>query len=100
MAGRVEGKVALITGGGSGIGRATALLFGREGAKVVVADYDAEGGERSVKTIKEAGGTAVFHAADVSNPKDVDALIHKLVETYGRLDYAFNNTGIEGQMGD
>jgi NAD(P)-dependent dehydrogenase (short-subunit alcohol dehydrogenase family) len=100
MAGRVEGKVALITGGGSGIGRATALLFGREGAKVLVADYNAEGGERTVKTIKEAGGTAVFHAADVSNPQDVDALMHKLVETYGRLDCAFNNAGIEGQMGD
>jgi len=55
MAGRVEGKVALITGGGSGIGQATALLFGREGAKVLVADYNAEGGERTVKTIKEAG---------------------------------------------
>jgi NAD(P)-dependent dehydrogenase (short-subunit alcohol dehydrogenase family) len=55
MAGRVDGKVALITGGGSGIGRATALLFGREGAKVVVADYNAEGGERTVKTIREAG---------------------------------------------
>ena len=100
MAGRVEGKVALITGGGSGIGQATALLFGREGAKVLVADYNAEGGERTVKTIKEAGGTAVFHAADVSNPQDVDALMHKVVETYGRLDCAFNNAGIEGQMGD
>jgi NAD(P)-dependent dehydrogenase (short-subunit alcohol dehydrogenase family) len=98
MAGRVEGKVALITGGSSGIGRATALLFGREGAKVVVADYNAEGGERTVKTIKDAGGTAVFHAADVSNPQDVDGLMHKIVETYGRLDCAFNNAGIEGQM--
>jgi NAD(P)-dependent dehydrogenase (short-subunit alcohol dehydrogenase family) len=98
MAGRVEGKVALITGGGSGIGRATALLFGREGAKVMVADYNAEGGERTVKTIKEAGGTAVFHAADVSNPQDVDGLMHKVVETFGRLDCAFNNAGIEGHM--
>jgi NAD(P)-dependent dehydrogenase (short-subunit alcohol dehydrogenase family) len=96
MVGRVENKVALITGGGSGIGRATALLFGREGAKVLVADYDPEGGERTVKTIKEAGGTAVFHAADVSNPQDVDGLMHKVVETYGRLDCAFNNAGIEG----
>jgi len=100
MAGRVEGKVALITGGGSGIGRATALLFGREGAKVLVADYNAEGGEHTVKTIKEAGGTAIFHAADVSNPQDVDGMVHKVVETYGRLDCAFNNAGIEGQMGD
>src|SRR3984957_8194866 len=98
MAGRVEGKVALITGGGSGIGRATALLFGREGAKVVVADYNSEGGERTVKSIKEAGGSAVFHAADVSNPQDVDTLMHKVVEAYGRLDCAFNNAGIEGQM--
>jgi NAD(P)-dependent dehydrogenase (short-subunit alcohol dehydrogenase family) len=98
MAGRVENKVALITGGGSGIGRATALLFGREGAKVLVADYDPEGGERTAKTIAEAGGTAVFHAADVSDPQAVDALMHKVVETYGRLDCAFNNAGIEGHM--
>lgn len=98
MAGRIEGKVALITGGSSGIGRATALLFGREGAKVAVADYNAEGGERTVKTIKEAGGTASFHAVDVSNQQAVEGLINKVVETYGRLDYAFNNAGIEGQM--
>src|ERR1700730_11636101 len=64
----------------------------------MVADYDPEGGERTVKTIKEAGGIAIFHAADVSNPQDVDALIHKVVEDYGRLDCAFNNAGIEGQM--
>jgi NAD(P)-dependent dehydrogenase (short-subunit alcohol dehydrogenase family) len=98
MAGRVAGKVALITGGGSGIGRATALLFGREAAKVVVADYNAEGGERTVKTINDSGGTALFHAADVSNPHNVEALIHKVVEIYGRLDCAFNNAGIEGEF--
>jgi NAD(P)-dependent dehydrogenase (short-subunit alcohol dehydrogenase family) len=98
MAGRVDEKVALITGGSSGIGRATALLFGREGAKVVVADYNAEGGERTVKAIKEAGGSASFHAVDVANPQEVEALIKKVVETYGRLDSAFNNAGIEGQM--
>jgi NAD(P)-dependent dehydrogenase (short-subunit alcohol dehydrogenase family) len=98
MAGRIEGKVALITGGGSGIGRATALLFAREGAKVLVADYDPEGGEHTVKTITDGGGAAVFHAADVSNPQAVDALMHKVVETYGRLDCAFNNAGIEGHM--
>jgi hypothetical protein len=98
MAGRVEGKVALITGCGSGIGRATALLFGREGAKVMVADYDPEGGQRTVKAIKEAREAAVFHPADVSNPQAVDGLMDKVVETYGRLDCAFNNAGIEGQM--
>jgi NAD(P)-dependent dehydrogenase (short-subunit alcohol dehydrogenase family) len=98
MAGRVDGKVALITGGSSGIGRAAALLFGREGAKVMVADYNAEGGERTTKSIREAGGVAAFHAADVSNPSEVEALIAKVVETYGRIDCAFNNAGIEGQM--
>jgi NAD(P)-dependent dehydrogenase (short-subunit alcohol dehydrogenase family) len=100
MAGRVTDKVALITGGGSGIGRATALLFGREGAKVVIADYNPEGGERTAKEIREAGGSAIFQAADVSNPKDAEAIVAKAVETYGRLDCAFNNAGIEGQMMD
>ncbi len=98
MAGRVEGKVALITGGGSGIGRATALLFGREGARVAIADYNAEGGERVAKEIRNAGGAAEFHAADVSNPADVEALIGKLVAAHGRLDCAINNAGIEGRM--
>jgi len=98
MAGRVEGKVALITGGSSGIGRATALLFGREGAKVAVADYNAEGGEQTVKAIKDAGGVASFHAVDVASPQEVEGLIRKVVDTYGRLDSAFNNAGIEGQM--
>jgi len=97
MAGRVQDKVALITGGGSGIGRATALLFAKEGAKVVVADYNTEGGERTVRMIKDAGGEAVFHAADVSSPTDVEALVTKKVASYGRLDCAFNNAGIEGQ---
>ncbi|HVA69249.1 MAG TPA: SDR family NAD(P)-dependent oxidoreductase, partial [Candidatus Binataceae bacterium] len=98
MAGRVAGKVALITGGGSGIGKATALLFGREGAKVVVADYNPEGGERTAKEIRDGGGTAIFHGADVSNPRDVEALVAKVVATYGRLDCAFNNAGIEGDL--
>jgi NAD(P)-dependent dehydrogenase (short-subunit alcohol dehydrogenase family) len=98
MAGRVQDKIALITGGGSGIGRATALLFAKEGARVVVADYNAEGGERTMRMIKDADGEAVFHAANVSNPTDVETLVNKTVATYGRLDCAFNNAGIEGQF--
>jgi NAD(P)-dependent dehydrogenase (short-subunit alcohol dehydrogenase family) len=98
MAGRVKDKVALLTGAGSGIGRATALLFASEGARVVVADYNLEGGERTLRAIKEAGGDAIFLAADVSNPSEVEAMVNKAVETYGRLDCAFNNAGIEGQF--
>ncbi len=99
MAGRVSGKVALITGGGSGIGRATAIVFAREGAKVVIADYNREGGEQTVKTIKAAGGEASFIEANVAVAKQVEAMVAKTVETYGRLDCAFNNAGIEGQIG-
>jgi NAD(P)-dependent dehydrogenase (short-subunit alcohol dehydrogenase family) len=95
MAGRVSGKVALITGGGSGIGRATAIVFGREGAKVVVADYNRAGGEETVRMIKNAGGEASFIEANVQ----VEAMVAKTIETYGRLDCAFNNAGIEGEMG-
>jgi NAD(P)-dependent dehydrogenase (short-subunit alcohol dehydrogenase family) len=98
MAGRVQDKVALITGAGSGIGRATAMAFAREGAKVVVADYNAEGGERTVREIKEAGGEGFFYAADVANPKNVEALVKTIGERYGRLDCAFNNAGIEGEF--
>jgi NAD(P)-dependent dehydrogenase (short-subunit alcohol dehydrogenase family) len=99
MAGRVAGKVALITGGGSGIGRATAIVFGREGAKVAIADYNREGGEHTVRMIKEAGGDALFIEANVAIAKQVEAMVAKTVETYGRLDCAFNNAGIEGEMG-
>jgi len=98
MAGRMAGKVALITGGASGIGRATAIAFAREGAKVAVADYMVDGGERTVKTIREAGGQAMFINADVSRPKEVEAMVTKTVEAYGRLDCAFNNAGVEGRI--
>jgi NAD(P)-dependent dehydrogenase (short-subunit alcohol dehydrogenase family) len=98
MAGRVPGKVALITGGGSGIGRATAIVFGREGAKVVIADYNREGGEQTVQMVKEAGGEAFFHHTDVSSHEEVEVLVKKVVEHYGRLDCAFNNAGIEGEF--
>jgi len=92
--GKLDGKVALITGAGSGIGRATALLFAREGAKVAVVDCVAAGGQDAVKTIKESGGEATFIKADVSKATDVEEMIHKTTETYGRLDILFNNAGV------
>ncbi len=96
MPGRLDNKIALVTGAGSGIGRATALVFAREGAKVVVSDIVVEGGEETVRQIETAGGEALFVKADVSKGADVEALITQAVETYGRLDCAFNNAGIEG----
>src|SRR4029453_10781319 len=96
MAGRVEGKVALVTGGASGIGRATALTFAREGAKLVVADMNEDGGQQTVHMITEQGGEAIFIKTDVSKAVEVQALISKAVETYGRLDCAHNNAGIPG----
>lgn len=96
MAGRLDGKIALVTGGGSGIGQATALIFAREGAKVVIADVLVEGGEATVSQIKKGGGDAVFVKADVSQDAEVEALVQKAVATYGRLDCAFNNAGIAG----
>jgi NAD(P)-dependent dehydrogenase (short-subunit alcohol dehydrogenase family) len=99
MPGIVDGKAALVTGGGSGIGRATALKLAQEGARVMIADYVQESGERTVKMIKDAGGNASFFSADVSMAKQIEAMVAKAVETYGRLDCAFNNAGIEGRMG-
>ena len=99
MAGLVEGKIALVTGGGSGIGRATALTFAREGAKVVVADVVVEGGEETVRLIKAAGGEALFVKADMAKAAEVEAMVQKAAATYGRLDCAHNNAGIEGATG-
>src|SRR6266849_4291879 len=94
MAGRVEGKVALVTGGASGIGRATALTFAREGAKLVIADMNEDGGQQTVHLITEQGGEAIFVQVDVSQATAVEAMISTTVETYGRLDCAHNNAGI------
>src|SRR6516165_10350933 len=98
MPGLVEGKVMLVTGGGSGIGRDTALKLAQEGATVMIADYVQEGGERTVKMIKDGSGTASFIQADVSLAAQVEAMVAKTVETYSRIDGAFNNAGIEGRM--
>ena len=100
MAGQLDGKVALVTGGGSGIGRATALTFAREGAKVAVADIVVDGGEETVRMVKEAGGEAFFIKVDVSDAADVEAMVNKVVETYGQIDCAHNNAGIEGELND
>ena len=99
MARQFEDKVALVTGGSSGIGRATALGFAREGAKVVVTDVDVDGGIATVSMIKGAEGEAVFVEADVSQAADVEAMVSKVIETYDRLDCAFNNAGIAGPIG-
>jgi len=93
--GEMDGKVALVTGAASGIGRATALLFAEKGAKVVIDDIAPEGGQETVRLIEKAGGKAVFIRADISKMSEVKALIDKTVETYGRLDYAVNNAGTE-----
>jgi NAD(P)-dependent dehydrogenase (short-subunit alcohol dehydrogenase family) len=95
MARGMKGRVALVTGGASGIGRATAQIFAREGAKVIVStDSNIRGGEETVRLIKEAGGEATFIKCDVSKSKEVEAMVDKGVKTYGSLDYAFNNAGI------
>jgi len=94
MAGEFGGKAVLVTGGGYGIGRAAALGFARKGAKVVVADIDVKNGEETVLRIKVAGDEAIFIKTNVSQEVEVEALIKKTVETYGRLDCAFNNAGI------
>ncbi len=95
----VNDKIALITGAAAGIGRATALKFASEGAKVVASDVNVKGGEETVEMIKKAGGEAVFVKSDISQSADVKALIAETVKAYGRLDCACNIAGILGTMG-
>jgi NAD(P)-dependent dehydrogenase (short-subunit alcohol dehydrogenase family) len=93
-----EDKVVIVTGGAYGIGRAAAIGFARRGAKVVIADIDAVKGEEALRMVKDAGGEAIFVKTDVSSESDVQNLVEETVETYGKLDCAFNNAGIHKQF--
>jgi NAD(P)-dependent dehydrogenase (short-subunit alcohol dehydrogenase family) len=99
MSGSVADKVALVTGGGSGLGRATVQTLAREGAKVLVADVDLAGAAATVRLISDAGGEASAFAMDVTIATQVEAMVETTIERYGRLDCAFNNAGIPGQVG-
>jgi NAD(P)-dependent dehydrogenase (short-subunit alcohol dehydrogenase family) len=94
-----QGKVALITGGSSGIGRATALAFARAGAKVIIAARGAERGQQVVEEIRQLGGEGLFLRTDVSNSLDLENLVSSTVSRYGRLDIAFNNAATVGEFG-
>jgi NAD(P)-dependent dehydrogenase (short-subunit alcohol dehydrogenase family) len=96
MAYNLNGKTAIVTGSASGIGRQTAKRFADEGANVIVADIDTEGGSKTADLIKGNGGEASFVEVDVSDPKSVEAMVELAVDTYGSLDVAHNNAGIEG----
>jgi NAD(P)-dependent dehydrogenase (short-subunit alcohol dehydrogenase family) len=98
MIGPAQEKVALVTGGGSGIGRATAIAFARTGAKVVVGDVLMEGADETCRQIRQLGGECIAVPCDVSKSTDVKTLVEKTITTYGRLDYAFNNAGVEGSV--
>ena len=91
---KLQGKVAVVTGGGSGIGRAVSLAFAAEGAKVVVADVMAPGGEETVEMVRNAHGEAIFVKTDVSRADEVQAMVERTMQAFGRLDCAANNAGI------
>ena len=94
----LDGKISFVTGGGSGIGRATALAIAGRGAKLLVADVDIDGGQETLRLIELSGGEAVFVSCDVGEAASVEAAIDRCVEVFGRLDCAFNNAGILGDM--
>ncbi len=98
MARQFDGKAALVTGGSGGIGRDASLAFARQGANVVVADVLVENGQETVDMIRDGGGQATFVHADVSVASEVEALVDTVVQTYGSIDLAFNNAGIEGYL--
>jgi NAD(P)-dependent dehydrogenase (short-subunit alcohol dehydrogenase family) len=99
MLGEFEGKVALVTGGASGMGRSSACHFAAKGARVVVADVDEPGGQATVERIREMGGEAIFVKTDVSKAAEVQALVQEAVKVYGKLDYAHNNAGTNRGIG-
>lgn len=88
-------KVAIVTGGSSGIGRATAIALAKEGVKIAIAARRAKEGEETTQLVKDAGSDGIFVKTDVANEDDVRALVEKTIKAYGRLDYAFNNAGLE-----
>ena len=96
--GRLDGKVAVITGAGSGMGQAAAILFAKEGAKVVVADIVEKAGEETVKLVKEAGGEATFVKVDITEAADVKKMVDTAVKTYGKLNVICNNAGMQGDV--
>src|SRR5690242_1217602 len=91
--GRLDGKVAFITGSGSGIGRAGAILFAREGAKVIVADISREGGEGTIARVRDSGGDANYIHTDVTDPESVERAIASTIATYGKLNVLYNDAG-------
>jgi NAD(P)-dependent dehydrogenase (short-subunit alcohol dehydrogenase family) len=97
--GRLDGKVAVITGAASGIGRGSALCLAREGAAVVAVDLNSLGGEQVISEIAASGGRAVFQHADVSSEPEIRSAVGRAVTEYGRLDIMFNNAGLVGAVG-
>src|SRR5690625_79987 len=93
---RLKDKVVIITGAGSGIGQCTALLFAKEGAKVIVNDVSDENGNKTVTDIQENGGEAYYIRADVTNAADVEQMVNETLKRYGKIDVLFNNAGVSG----